>query len=415
MGRPSEISTGAARSKARSSTSPKTAPKSLRASPKSADRITKPPKKRSPTKKAKNDGRRLELVSSDGAVLDKVPVPNDFRMSLKELLYAGIHFRKPESPTELAPIPYDGLPEPQGMKRGPTAFCYRLGLLQALAHAPAFCIALRASRKFCKSKGSKDKCLACALYFVIRSYWYDPERINDAVQNFNKVVHITTTPSPWFFPDADEQADIQEFFLWLSAAIKAQHPTDAELQAAFNIALEGRWICDHCAKVHVNTESDICISVGITTPKEGMDLRCYLYPYTNEDLVIRCDGPKCNSNESRERSKRFTALPNTLFVHLKLFEFTGRKVKKVTSKVRFPEVLSLKEFAEDGVEGTKYELTAYVAHKGSINEGHYVAVVKGPQGISEINDHRRAKKKGWLDVSQVFVPYLLVYERLQAP
>ena len=299
------------------------------------------------------------------------------------------------------------------MKRGSTAFCYRLGLLQALAHAPAFCTALEASREFCKVKDNQNKCLTCALHGVIRSYWHAPDALDKAVKKFNEVLCITAQPSPWYYPSASEQADIQEFWGWLHAVILEQHTHDSDLEATTNIVLEGRWTCSHCRRVHIKSDQDMCLSLGITEPKPDLTLSRYLGQYLTEDLEIRCDNPRCKSNEERERGKRFTTLPSVLFIQLKLFEWTGGRLRKVKSKPKVPSTLSLKDFVKEGMEGTRYELAALVAHSGDLNSGHYISVVNGPAGIYEINDERVRGMESWKDLSRGFSPYLLVYVRSQ--
>ncbi|KAF2238312.1 cysteine proteinase [Viridothelium virens] len=417
MGLPSKISSPAAPcSKIRSSTSPKRAPKSSRASLESPDRVTKLAQKPSKIKQRKANGRHLQLIEANGDIIDSVAVPSNFNTKLKDLLDNAIHFQEANNHTESAPTQQDtkiAYPEPHGIPRRNTAFCYRLALLQALAHAPPFCTALRASKKFCGTHLNCNRnckpCLACTLNRVLRCYWHASSDLDDAVRSFHGACRDTTSPSAWPYR-ASEHADIQEFLLWLGEVVRAQHPLASTFAATLDVGSEGSWSCRHCGRVHRKAEASLGLSVGISVPRRGLDLLSYLREDMAEVVEVRCDAPRCRTNERRQRRVRFTKLPRVLFVHLKRFEYSPRRGPvKIGSQVKFPEILSLKEFVENGVDGTRYELMAYVAHQGNLEHGHYVAMVKGPRGISLVDDDRVQRKRDWYDFPAGFSPYLLVY------
>ncbi|KAL9097900.1 MAG: hypothetical protein Q9165_000226 [Trypethelium subeluteriae] len=422
MALPSTTSSRAAtRTKIRSTTSPKRAPKVSRASSKSPDRVTKPAQTPSKAKQPKANRRHLQLVEANGDISDSITVPNSFNTKLRDLLNNAIHFQEAIDHKEPAPPQQDTVlacPEAHGILRRNTAFCYRLALLQALAHAAPFCTALQSSKKFCSSHLNRTRtrsgtqCLACAVNRVLRSYWHAPSSLDSAVLSFHRACHATTSPSPWPYR-ASEHADIQEFLLWLSGVVRAQHPLPSSaFGAALDVGSEASWTCRHCGRVHRKAEVSLGLSVGITAaaPKRGRDLSSCLRDEMVETVEVRCDGEGCGTNEGRRRRIRFTGLPRVLFVQLKRFEYSPRRGPvKITSQLKFPETLSLKEFVEKGVDGTRYELVSYVAHQGGLEHGHYVAMVKGPRGVSLVDDHRVQRKRDWYDLPVGFSPYLLVY------
>ncbi|KAI9685591.1 MAG: hypothetical protein M1822_004449 [Bathelium mastoideum] len=409
MVRPTEISSvQSPRSKARSSSLPVKIPKHPSRSP---ERVTKPSKKPSKVKSAKKDGRYLQLVEADGTIVESTPVPKDFDVKLQDLLENLANFKGAHSPKEVAPIPKAPLPEPQGIKRNNTAFCYRLALLQALAHAPAFCAGLGSSPT--TSGHNSSKCLACALHRVLDCYSFSPQDLAPAVTHFHQVLRRTTQPTPWDYCDPSTHADAHEFFTWLVDVVETQHassPAADLLQAALGVEVEARWTCERCERVHKKTDREMGLSLAITAPKRGLTLSSYLRAYMNEKVEVRCDGKGCGSNMERQRQKRFTALPPVLVVQMKRFEFCARGMRKIDGRVHFPGQWDLKGFVgEDEVESTEFELVAYVAHSGTLARGHYVAMVKGPQGIYEIDDDAVKKRRDWDDVPMGFAPYLLFY------
>jgi len=134
--------------------------------------------------------------------------------------------------------------------------------------------------------------------------------------------------------------------------------------------------------------------------------------HIEKGLEIRCD--KCKSNKLRDRTKRIISPPEVFVVHLARFAVghTG-KTYKVTERVELPETFDLSPWLKEGQTRTNYKLQSVVYHVGSLSNGHYIARVRGSDGISLLDDESHPRRvHGWWTDSGNFTPYILLYSRI---
>ncbi|CAF4003627.1 unnamed protein product [Adineta steineri] len=94
----------------------------------------------------------------------------------------------------------------------------------------------------------------------------------------------------------------------------------------------------------------------------------------NQYRCSSCDNRLCDADKWAKISK----LPPILTLPLQRFIYdikTGNRLKK-TTRYEFPFDIDLKEFCEDSVIDTNYELFAVVIHKGTCYSGHYYGYIK---------------------------------------
>lgn len=126
-------------------------------------------------------------------------------------------------------------------------------------------------------------------------------------------------------------------------------------------------------------------------------------------LTIRCDG--CKTNISRTRQHRIQTPPEVLVVQFKRFSWGIRGPSKNSKRVPFNETLDVSRWTTDPSKPAKYNLQAVVAHSGSLKIGHYIAYIRGPDGVRRISDDAVTKPtddKAWLN-PKGFDPYILFY------
>jgi ubiquitin C-terminal hydrolase len=270
-----------------------------------------------------------------------------------------------------------------------------------------------------KESKPKGSCVACALQRLAHAYWagWQPKHINQCLQGFHQAVNSVRGSGAWYFPDPDEQCDVSEFWTWLLTTLTTQHGRydTPGLQHLFNIRLEATWRCK-CGHKHTTFIEEPALTVGITHPAPGLTLDAYLDALTREHVDVTCDSPACRSTQERQRRLALTRAPDTLFVGLKRFKWQRGRMAKINSRVDFPATLHLGRLAKSsGADpanrGLEYELGAYIAHAGGAMSGHYICMVRGQEGIAQIDDLSVERKGDWRAVKKGFTPYLLVYHR----
>ena len=106
---------------------------------------------------------------------------------------------------------------------------------------------------------------------------------------------------------------------------------------------------------------------------------------------IDCD--YCRRKQLFNRTLDVWKLPPFLVLTLSRFSFDSRSAQKVTSFVEYPVSDSLSLEALIGAEAplqefSDYELYAVIEHEGSVNRGHYTAMLKANGTWLSANDAR---------------------------
>jgi hypothetical protein len=112
-------------------------------------------------------------------------------------------------------------------------------------------------------------------------------------------------------------------------------------------------------------------------------LREYFKPeFLKNANRYRCE--KCKTKVDAKKQYRIDQRPNTVILQLKRFDY---RAHKISSRVTFPEYLSLDEYDVNPCQGQKYELSGIVVHLGgSLYSGHYVSYVKSAGRWYSCND-----------------------------
>ena len=192
----------------------------------------------------------------------------------------------------------------------------------------------------------------------------------------------------------------------------------AVIEALFVSTLSQTLICAVCGDHSTTGSTEYSIGVPFGRPTSLIDL-IRSGNVLGPDTVPGSRCSKCNHQADRQRLKRIVTPPEILVVQIRRFtsdQSTHWQPKVRKEDIPFSERLDLSLFI-DGQATLKYRLFAVVHHAGTMNNGHYITVARGPGGNwEEINDSRVQTKgvrmgnamkpgKGWS-------PYLLFWERV---
>ena len=121
---------------------------------------------------------------------------------------------------------------------------------------------------------------------------------------------------------------------------------------------------------------------------------------------VQCGKPAC-------RQTRITRAPLTLVVQLKRFSFTDGKSRRDNSNIKiFPNLLTLKAVSDGIIIKHSYRLRATINHQGSLESGHYWALVANSRcSFLKCDDFRVFETNRW-DLNSES-SYLLFFSRAE--
>lgn len=206
-----------------------------------------------------------------------------------------------------------------------------------------------------------------------------------------------------------EQQDAHEFFIatldvvhrHCSATLSSQQnvtgsklqPCSCIIHQVFTGSLQSDVVCQKCNGVSTTIDPMWDFSLDLSPVTDGSlptSLEDCLERFTGAEVLgsnskIFCEG--CQLNQ--ESTKQFTmkTLPVVLCFHLKRFQHSNALEKKVSTKIKFPEVLDMTPFMtkykDDKTlrlqlpDDNKYVLFAVINHIGTtINAGHYISYIR---------------------------------------
>ncbi len=128
---------------------------------------------------------------------------------------------------------------------------------------------------------------------------------------------------------------------------------------------------------------------------------------------------KCHIQSDRPCDKRIATPPEILVVHIRRFicdRSTNFHPRVRLDYIPFSERLDLSAHIK-GQAALKYRLLGVVHHRGTLSNGHYITVARGPDGNWEEMDDSRVLSKGVrvaraLRPGNGWSPYLLFWERV---
>ncbi|KAK6001366.1 hypothetical protein QM012_002697 [Aureobasidium pullulans] len=374
---------------------------------------TEPLSKKPDSRASKQDVRRPSLdqmpkpstVQTESAKQDPIsPKP------VKRELNVG---KSPKSPTASARKTSNSWPA--GVKQkikglsNPSQWCYRRSVLQSLIALPQLFNILDESHKNCPKQG---RCVTCAMRQLLTSYHTTPGSVGSQLSALDGAIRATGRSSePRWSAISQTQEDSHDFLQYLLGTFEKAKGIDKDHFASlFRIKHKISWGCDGCKKVHTHSDPPgFSLSVPIPN-RSGVSLTDCLNTYHREsNVTIRCD--KCKKNAKRTRIFKLDNAPDVLPIQLMRFGYGARGPTKNKQHVDFPEELDLSPWALNQSQPSKYRLQAIVAHSGSLKFGHYIAYVRGTDGIKEISDSSvsSSNAKEWRRPTSGFNPYILVY------
>lgn len=291
----------------------------------------------------------------------------------------------------------------------PSQWCYRRSVLQSLIALPQLFNLLDESHKSCPKQG---RCVTCAMRQLLTSYHTAPGGVGSQLSALDGAIRATGRSSePRWSAISQTQEDSHDFLQYLLGTFEKAKGVDKDQFASlFRIKHKISWVCDGCKKVHTHSDPPgFSLSVPIPN-RSGVSLTDCLNTYHREsNVTIRCD--KCKKNAKRTRIFKLDNAPDVLPIQLMRFGYGARGPTKNKQHVDFPEELDLSPWALDQSQPSRYRLQAIVAHSGSLKFGHYIAYVRGADGIKEISDSSvsNSNTKEWRRPTSGFNPYILVY------
>ena len=103
-----------------------------------------------------------------------------------------------------------------------------------------------------------------------------------------------------------------------------------------------------------------------------------------------------------------------LIIQLKMFD---NNLNKKTHNITLADTNGYMNWYDDFITPIhkKYELVGIVAHRGSFNEGHYIAYIKHNTGWYTYNDDIRTQHISYDEMRKFyksFIPYLILYREV---
>ncbi|KAG9648989.1 cysteine proteinase, partial [Aureobasidium melanogenum] len=319
-----------------------------------------------------------------------------------------------KSPTASVRKPSKSWPASVGKQKikglsNPSQWCYRRSVLQSLIALPQLFNLLDESHKSCPKQG---RCVTCAMRQLLTSYHTSPGGVGSQLSALDGAIRQTGRSSePRWSAISQTQEDSHDFLQYLLGTIEKAKGIDKDQFASlFRVKHKISWVCEGCKKVHTHSDPPgFSLSVPIPN-RSGVSLTDCLNTYHREsNVTIRCD--KCKKNSKRTRIFKLDNAPDVLPIQLMRFGYGARGPTKNKQHVDFPEELDLSPWALDQSQPSRYRLQAIVAHSGSLKFGHYIAYVRGADGIKEISDSSvsNSNAKEWRRPTSGFNPYILVY------
>ncbi|WAR58656.1 hypothetical protein PtB15_5B891 [Puccinia triticina] len=269
--------------------------------------------------------------------------------------------------------------------------CFLNATLQALVHTPALAIGLmdrdEHSPESCGLARDKKFCALCRMYRLVNMCFekasypphaIEPSPINRALSKFAPTMR------------GGRQEDAHEFLRLLVEAMqngalqgraekaKQKQKESTFVHRMFGGKLRSRVVCEHCNTPSDTFDNFLDLSLDIS---QANSVASALKAYHKFDRLrganqYKCD--KCKCLRDAKKSMSVFSAPPILTLHLKRFNFRGKKINK---RVNFEDSLDLKPAMSNESDITGYKLYAVVCHRGQSNKsGHYYAHVKAANG-----------------------------------
>lgn len=166
------------------------------------------------------------------------------------------------------------------------------------------------------------------------------------------------------------------------AAGRSETACQCVVHRTFSGLLASRVRCSACGSESETVDPLVDLSLEINHKKNPSLYDC-LNQFTHNELLENYHCTGCKQQTRAHKQLRFKHIPPVLTIQLKRFKHNSASdtASKLETAVLAPLFLNLTHYAVDShaaeVDPSKvYELFAVVCHKGSVNTGHYIAMVK---------------------------------------
>ncbi|KAK7149859.1 hypothetical protein R3I94_009239 [Phoxinus phoxinus] len=224
------------------------------------------------------------------------------------------------------------------------------------------------------------------------------------------------------------QQDADEIFHIILNLIQKQLPDLSlaqEIRNLYEIKVETQVQCSQCSCIQ--REPNSLFSLPLAIHERGNTLESCINSFFQLQKLVNGEEHHCNQCEQKQPSThglKLVSLPLILCVHLKRFRNDRGFIKKLYSKVTFPENFNTSIFAAGQSENVAndspradehYSLYAVIVHIGSMF-GHYTAYIKPTQDEKwYYADDCSVQSATWADVKDTYkghdTAYLLLYRK----
>lgn len=202
------------------------------------------------------------------------------------------------------------------------------------------------------------------------------------------------------------EQDAHEFWQFLlnefhsdyeNVASSAGIPLDPEncpciTHSTFSGQLESSVVCDSCGSRTNTIDPLMDVSLEVDHLNPNSNLYTCLDKFTHSeslDVTYKCQS--CTKPTTAKKTLRLKKIPPVLSIQLKRFKHNSLNdtASKIETPVETPLYLNLTKYASDYEDNEQrqeidtnkvYELFAVVTHIGSVNTGHYIALIKNSSG-----------------------------------
>ncbi|EDO16566.1 hypothetical protein Kpol_1064p48 [Vanderwaltozyma polyspora DSM 70294] len=287
--------------------------------------------------------------------------------------------------------------------------CYVSCIIQCLVRNPYFLkYSLNQSHfKICKTH-DPTTCISCALDSIVTDF-YGISDLDDDVKKTNNDGLIDLLTCSWKINQnlaGYSQQDAHEFWQFLLNRLHSEYksnigPTDTaplkegnhELcnciyHKVFQGFLKSSIVCPECnsdAKTTIEPFMDLSLDIkGKNTLYEC--LNSFHKKEQLHDFDYHCKN--CNTSQDPTKQLAVAKLSPVLLFQFKRFEhlLSGSSIK-LNDVIEFPLYLNMKDYCDveqrddsNSKPDLIYELIGIICHTGTVNEGHYTAICKIPEG-----------------------------------
>ena len=182
---------------------------------------------------------------------------------------------------------------------------------------------------------------------------------------------------------------------WWSAHRKKD---DSVVRRLYEGAIRAVMTCTVCGGISARFETftSLILPVGsdgdVPSPTAQFDLRDLLLELLKPEMIEGIDCDVCRRKRTFNRTIDLWRLPPFLILTIGRFSFDYATGRKMNNFVDYPAGLSLEEFVPSEAplqDISTYELYGVIEHEGTLNRGHYTAMVKtSASGWANANDAR---------------------------